>query len=128
MNQLGPSHAVVEAACARIGAYPSRGEPGPTPPLSRALVERIVRQVVAERLARPATPAAPALRVHASARHIHLCREHLEQLFGPGYELTPERPLHQPGNYAAQETVTLVGPRRRLISNLRILGPLRNHS
>jgi len=128
MNQPGQTRALVEAARARIGAHASRREPEATPPLSRALVEGIVRQVVTERLARPAVPVAPALRVHASARHMHLCREHLEQLFGPGHELTPDRPLHQPGNYAARETVTLVGPRRRLISNLRILGPLRDHS
>ncbi len=87
-----------------------------------------MRQVVSERLARPATGTAPTLTVHASARHMHLCREDLEKLFGPGHELTPERPLFQEGNFAARETVTLIGPRSRLISNLRILGPLRTKS
>ena len=43
-----------------------------------------------------------------------------------GCELTFDRPLYQEGNFAAKETVTLIGPRSRLISNLRILGPLRN--
>jgi putative phosphotransacetylase len=97
------------------------------PPPSRAEVEAIVRQVVLERLA-GAAGTAPSLAVHASARHIHLCREDLDRLFGPGYELSVERPLYQPGNFAAKETVTLIGPRRRLISNLRILGPLRKQS
>ena len=71
---------------------------------------------------------APTLAVHASARHMHLCKADLETLFGPGHELTVDRPLYQPGNYAAKEMVTLIGPRSRLISNLRVLGPLRDRS
>jgi putative phosphotransacetylase len=59
---------------------------------------------------------------------MHLCKADLEKLFGAGHELTVDRPLYQPGNYAAKETVTLVGPRSRLISNLRVLGPLRDRS
>ena len=94
---------------------------------SRAQVEQIVRQVVTARLA-GGPDTAPRVQVHASARHMHVSREDLDRLFGPGYELTPDRPLPQPGNFAAKETVTLVGPRRRLISNLRILGPLRRQS
>ncbi|MFN8094228.1 MAG: phosphate propanoyltransferase [Vicinamibacteria bacterium] len=94
---------------------------------SRAQVEQIVRQVVTARLL-GGPGAAPRVQVHASARHMHVSREDLDRLFGPGYELTPDRPLPQPGNFAAKETVTLVGPRRRLISNLRILGPLRRQS
>jgi putative phosphotransacetylase len=93
---------------------------------SRAQVEEIVRRVVSARLggARPG----PRLEVHASARHMHASREDLDRLFGPGYELTMERPLPQPGNFAAKETVTLIGPRRRVISNLRILAPLRKQT
>jgi putative phosphotransacetylase len=99
-----------------------------TPPrLTRSQVEEIVRQVVGERLTAPRT-GAPGLIVHASARHAHLCREDLDRLFGPGYELTVDRQLYQPGNFAAKETVTLIGPRSRLISNLRILGPLRSRT
>jgi putative phosphotransacetylase len=93
---------------------------------SRSQVEDIVRQVVTARLGGRTGP--PALAVHASARHMHVSREDLDRLFGPGYELTVDRPLHQPGNFAARETVTLIGPRSRLISNLRILGPLRSRS
>ena len=94
---------------------------------SRSQVEQIVRQVVTARLA-GARAGSPALAVHASARHMHVSREDLDRLFGPGYELTVDRPLHQPGNFAAKETVTLIGPRSRLISNLRILGPLRSRT
>jgi putative phosphotransacetylase len=59
---------------------------------------------------------------------MHVCREDMDVLFGPGTELTIDRPLHQEGFYAARETVTIVGPRSRIISNLRILGPMRKQS
>ncbi len=95
--------------------------------LSREAVEQIVREVVWKKL-RAADRHEAKLTVHASARHIHLSRDDLDALFGAGYALTVDRPLFQEGNFAAHETVTLVGPRSRLISNLRILGPLRKES
>ena len=91
----------------------------------RSEIEQVVRNVVLARLATSGRPEPPPLRVDASARHLHLSREHLDTLFGPGYELKVHRPLFQEGFFAAQETVTIIGPRSRLISNLRILGPLR---
>ena len=94
--------------------------------ISRATVEAIVRKIVTQRLGH--SGGAPELRVEASARHMHLCREDLDALFGNGYELTVFRPLYQVGHYAANETVTLIGPRSRVISNLRILGPTRKRS
>jgi putative phosphotransacetylase len=99
-----------------------------TPAISREEVEKIVKRVVLERIGSNGKAPAPTLVVHASARHMHLCKADLEKLFGPGQELTVDRPLYQAGNYAAKETVTLVGPRSRLISNLRVLGPLRDRS
>jgi putative phosphotransacetylase len=63
--------------------------------------------------------------VGVSGRHLHLTREVLEQLFGKGYELTRMRDLSQPGEFAANETVTIVGPRGRAIEGVRILGPPR---
>ena len=95
--------------------------------IDRAVVEQIVRDVVLTKLGRNGK-SRPKLAVHASARHMHLSREDVDVLFGKGYELTPQRELYQPGNYAAKEVVTLVGPRSRIISNLRILGPLRKDS
>ena len=95
--------------------------------LSREVVEQIVREVVWKKLG-SADQQAAKLTVHASARHMHVSREDLDVLFSPGYQLTVDHPLFQEGNFAAQETVTLVGPRSRLISNLRILGPLRKES
>ena len=96
--------------------------------LTRDVVEGLVREIVLQRAGRRSLPEAPRLVVDASARHIHLCREDLDALFGKGYELTVYKELYQPGNFAANETVTLIGPRSRLISNLRILGPLRDKS
>jgi putative phosphotransacetylase len=96
--------------------------------IDRATVEALVREIVSRRLGRASAPGGPQIVVHASARHMHLCREDLDKLFGPGSELTADRPLYQEGNFAAKETVTLIGPRSRLISNLRILGPLRERS
>jgi len=99
--------------------------------ISRALVEQIVREAVTRRLGEDrATPSSRTndLVVHASARHMHLCRTDLDVLFGPGHELTPDKDLYQEGNYAAAETVTLLGPRRRPLPNVRVLGPLRKES
>lgn len=62
-----------------------------------------------------------------SARHIHLCREHLDQLFGPGHELTKLKDLAQKGQFAAQETVT-VKTEKNQIANIRIVGPLRSET
>ncbi len=93
--------------------------------LDRGALEGLVREVVIARLAPREHPGEPTLAVHASARHMHISREDLDRLFGPGHELTVDRPLYQDGQYAAKEMVTLIGPRSRLISNLRILGPCR---
>lgn len=59
-----------------------------------------------------------------SARHVHLTQETVEQLFGKGYQLTEYKPLSQPGQFAANERVTLVGP-KNTIERVRILGPTR---
>ena len=94
----------------------------------RAVVEHLVRQSVYQRLGRslPRTATAPnPLVVNVSARHCHLTQEAVEALFGPGYQLSVFKWLYQEGQFAARETLTLIGPRSRVISNLRILGPCR---
>jgi putative phosphotransacetylase len=74
----------------------------------------------------PRSAAAPnPLVVNVSARHCHMTAEAVAALFGKGYQLTPFKMLYQEGQFAAQEVVTLIGPRSRIISNLRILGPCR---
>src|SRR4029079_17975025 len=83
---------------------------------------------VYQRLGRPLPRSAGApnpLVVKVSAPHCHLTPEAVETLFGKGHQLTVHKWLYQEGQFAAKETVTLIGPRSRVISNLRILGPCR---
>ncbi len=112
------------------------------PALDRNTVEQIVRDIVlrrsngsaagvASRTAAPLTlPAATGskLVVSISARHCHLSDEHVEVLFGPGRKLTPMKDLYQDGFFAADETVMVVGPRRRMLPAVRVLGPTRPYS
>ncbi len=65
--------------------------------------------------------------VGVSARHIHLTQEHVEALFGEGYQLTKKKDL-MGGQYACNETVTIVGLKLRAIENVRVLGPVRKAS
>lgn len=65
--------------------------------------------------------------VGVSARHIHLTQEHVEVLFGEGYKLTKKKEL-MGGQYACNETVTVVGLKLRAIENVRVLGPVRKAS
>ncbi len=62
--------------------------------------------------------------VETSARHVHLSAEDLEKLFGTGASLTPKKDLSQPGQFACEERVKLVGPKKE-IANVIILGPVR---
>lgn len=62
--------------------------------------------------------------VETSARHIHVTQEHLEILFGKGHELTKKKDLSQPGQFACEERVTIVGPKKEL-PGVSILGPVR---
>jgi len=106
--------------------------------LDRASVERIIRQIVLNQSGSAnvspnhsvglSTPDPNELVVSISARHCHLTDEHVEILFGPGATLTPMKDLYQDGFYAAEETLMLVGPRRRMLPNVRVLGPTRPDS
>jgi putative phosphotransacetylase len=102
--------------------------PVPVSSTHRAVVEHLVRQAVYQRLNKPLPKSATLpnpLLVNVSARHCHLTAQAVEALFGTGRTLTPFKWLYQEGHFAAKETVTLIGPRSRVISNLRILGPCR---
>lgn len=65
--------------------------------------------------------------IGVSARHIHLSQLHVEQLFGVGYQLTPFKELSQTGQFAANEVVTIKGPKNS-INKVRILGPARGNT
>lgn len=96
----------------------------------RSTIERIVREIVSAQAGGGKSSAAapngkPNLVVSISARHVHLTDADVETLFGPGAKLTPMKDLYQDGFYAAKETVMVVGPRRRMLPEVRILGPTR---
>jgi propanediol utilization protein len=109
--------------------------------LSRSEVESLVREVLRQKLAggpggssdrnyvdrRPGGPPHPLV-VNVSARHMHVTQEHLEILFGRGSKLTKMKDLYQKGEFASEQQVTIVGPRQRIIPNVRILGPVRNYT
>lgn len=109
-----------------------------TATLNRTLIERLVRDALkthggngqaAPASAAPRAPSTgPQLVVNVSARHAHVTQHDLERLFGKGRQLTPYKMLYQDGFFAAEETVTILGPRQRTIGNLRILGPCRDHT
>lgn len=90
------------------------------------LVTYIAEIVVRELGSTPKTPQEDfSVPVEVSNRHCHLTRETFEILYGKGKELTLLRELSQRGEFAAQETVTLVGPNMRAIEGVRVLGPFR---
>jgi len=62
--------------------------------------------------------------INVSARHVHLSPEHVEALFGPGHQLTVKKELMQPGQFAAEETVAVIGPKGSF-PRVRVLGPAR---
>ncbi len=109
-----------------------------TPNLDRGRIEQLVREVLRDRLTghigrEPAAPPQPnggpnALMVNVSARHLHVNQSDLEALFGPGSALTKLRDLYQDGEFASEQTVNIVGPRHRMIPNVRILGPRREYT
>lgn len=110
--------------------------------LDRGLVEQVVRKLVYDRFVNSspsglfplaaaghiATPYKPRLVVNISARHVHLSQPDLEVLFGAGAKLTVMKYLYQDGEFAANETVTVIGPRQRMIPSVRVLGPCRSAS
>lgn len=92
--------------------------------------EKLVRSIVKEVLNKlSAAPKAPSgkIPVGLSNRHLHLTTKDLETLFGKGAKLTKLRNLSQPGQFAANETVTLVGPKGKM-KKVRILGPVRKET
>ena len=89
----------------------------------RSLVEKVVGAIN-----NGATAADGDVPIGISNRHIHLSREHVEILFGKGYQLTKLKDLSQPGQYACKEQLTIVGPSMKAIEGVRVLGPERKAS
>ncbi|MCE9590417.1 MAG: phosphate propanoyltransferase [Planctomycetes bacterium] len=105
--------------------------------LDRKAVEQVVRRMLSERwTAKAGAPRKPAvsndgpnpLVVNVSARHAHVTQADLEILFGPGAKLTKLKDLYQQGEFASEQTINIIGPRSRMIPNIRILGPCRDYT
>ncbi|HWR08466.1 MAG TPA: phosphate propanoyltransferase [Sporomusa sp.] len=93
--------------------------------MEQKLLEQIVGQVLAAMSnAEQGEQAEKGIPVGVSNRHIHLSAEHVDTLFGSGYTLTKDKDLKQVGEFAAKETVTLVGP-KGVMRGVRVLGPVR---
>ncbi len=92
--------------------------------MDKGSVQRAVTLAVCMRAAASGEYYVPAA---ASARHIHLSEKDVAVLFGDGYSLKPMRPLSQPGQFAAEEKVDIVGPRGS-IKGVRVLGPARKET
>jgi acetate kinase len=91
--------------------------------IARETLHSVRRSYVNAILQNTTTP----IPIEISAHHLHLSQEHVEALFGKGHELTVHQMLSQPGQFACQEKVALVGPRGR-IENVRVLGPARSET
>ena len=100
------------------------------------LVELITQEVMAQLntfhgIAGPAegkVSSAKIVPVAVSVRHVHLAQPEIDVLFGPGYQLHKQRDLYEPGEFAAEEVVTLVGHNLRPLNNVRVLGPVRHRT
>lgn len=90
-------------------------------------VEEITRLVIQAMQTEKVQKAPVAVPIGVSARHIHLTQEHVEILFGKGYQLTKKKDL-MGGQFASNEQCTIVGLKLRAIENVRILGPVRKSS
>ena len=106
--------------------------------LDRQAVESLVREALRKQLGGGGLPKhyqAPnhnggpnPLVVNVSARHVHVTQQDLEKLFGPGSQLTKLKDLYQQGEFATEQQVNVIGPRNRMIPNVRILGPTRDYT
>jgi acetate kinase len=93
----------------------------------RMIARETIRALGYQGVARAVRGRAKEIPVEVSAHHVHLSQEHVDTLFGAGYELARRTELSQPGQYACKERVNLIGPRGR-VERVRILGPLREQT
>lgn len=95
--------------------------------MNQQLIEQIVGEILGQLKTNTVQLPERAVPIAVSARHVHLQPDHVEVLFGAGYELTQRSQLSQPGQFAANETVMIAGPKSS-IERVRILGPVRKAS
>ncbi|MBN2007849.1 phosphate propanoyltransferase [candidate division KSB1 bacterium] len=95
--------------------------------LIEIIVDEVVRSLTGS--SKPLQPGhdLPVIPLGVSNRHCHITQATLEKLFGVGTQLKKYRDLYQPGEFAAEQMVTIIGSKMRAIQNVRILGPIRNY-
>uniref|UniRef100_UPI00406BF7E2 phosphate propanoyltransferase n=1 Tax=Psychrobacillus sp. FSL H8-0483 TaxID=2921389 RepID=UPI00406BF7E2 len=93
--------------------------------MNQQLIEKIVGEVLEQLTKVGQTLPNDSIPIAVSARHVHLSPQHVEALFGKGYELTKKADLSQPNQFAANETVVIAGPKGS-IERVRVLGPARS--
>ena len=107
------------------------------PNLDRTQVESLVREALQAKLGNSTDKfykpqshngGPNPLVVNVSARHIYVTQEDIEKLYGPGSTLTKLKDLYQDGEFATEQQVNIIGPRNRMIPNVRILGPVRSYT
>jgi len=120
------------AACQECGYCAGVGWTGGAEAELSSLEEADLSQITAAVLARVrgrlSGAASRLVPVAVSARHVHVTREVLDATYGHGYELTKLRDLSQPGEFSANETLTVLGPRMHSIQEVRVLGPVRRYA
>ncbi|MFZ5517308.1 MAG: phosphate propanoyltransferase [Candidatus Zhuqueibacterota bacterium] len=112
--------------CGRCEALSDNLPAGLDDHLVDLIVDEVVRSISGK--SAPATDHPfPLIPLGVSNHHSHLTKETFEKLFGPGVEIEKFRPLYQPSEFAAEQTITIVGSKMRAIQNVRILAPLRSY-
>ena len=91
----------------------------------RDITQQQLVQIVTQAVQSALQVRAKTVPVGISVRHVHLTRRDVERLFGYGYQLTPKKALSQPGQFAAEECVDVIGPKGTL-HHVRVLGPERS--
>lgn len=113
--------------CGRCEAASNGSAAGLDDNLVDLIVDEVVRSISGKPVSKDAGSQLPLIPLGVSNRHCHLTNETFQKLFGSDAEIEQYRPLYQPGEFAAKQTVTIVGSKMRAIQSVRILAPLRKY-
>ena len=97
-----------------------------TEDMLQLIIQKVMNALGAEKVSRDPVNI-PEIPLEVSARHVHLSQDAVDELFGKGHKLTPKKDLSQPGEFLAEERVSIIGP-RGIIENSAVLGPARPKS
>lgn len=94
----------------------------------KKLVELVTETIYKEMKIKEESSRSFSIPVEVSSHHVHLTRDSLDILYGKNYELTKLRNLSQPGEFASNEQVSLIGANMKVMEKVRIVGPLRDYT